>query len=247
MSQPNNDANQETNKDPTKKPKKPLGPERKRQIAEFEIDVRDLLAKIPEAKALYAQSVARQAITEFSSSIHLEHVLEEAELIYETGSAGGHTHVRIHPAVETIARAQERVRKAMKDLLAQLEEEGEESGLGIADLLLPTLEKAGDVLKDETQLQSRAKETQTKKSQQPRDRTNTDPPLQDRRCTGAIQGSPQPPVGSPRLPAWLTRVHRPQKSSLRRSRRRQNLRDRDPSPLGHDRSPPFRDAHRHPM
>lgn len=80
----------------------------------------------------------------------------------------------VHPALEVLAKARERFRKVMKELMERLGEDGGAGDVGLAGLLEPILAKSEDVLKDEIERAQRKKSARKKRSRGRRNRGGAD-------------------------------------------------------------------------
>lgn len=133
----------------------------KKALLDFraEFDVR--ISNSSEHKREYSILLLEQATVQQGYSIYFARRLVEPSESTENNT--GELPRGCKSAFDGLARAQEGLRKVMKELLAQLEEESDQSEMGLADLVQPLLEKAGDVLEDEVRCQTRSKKTQAKR------------------------------------------------------------------------------------
>lgn len=156
---------------------------------------REILVRAPKTRASHVAALAEDALLQRLYVLHFETQFGQGALWDGPGSMGRFNRSHVHPAVTAIAKAREGLGKAMKEIYAQLEEEAEESGLGLADMFQPMLEKAGDVLKDEIECQSRTEAPAPQETSRGGDRTHPGAALEDRLRAERPEGSLQSSVG----------------------------------------------------
>ena len=105
--------------------------------------------------------LAEEAVVWRVVAHRLERTLGQEGLIaVKGGQSQSGVVAMMHPALEGYAKARERYRKVMKELFERLGGGKGGSGLGLAEIAMPILEKAEGVLEDALEFEARKKSAQ---------------------------------------------------------------------------------------
>ena len=89
-----------------------------------------------------------EAVTLRIISLRLMKSLGTEPILNKTESGAGAGKMTLHPAVDALAKSQERLRKVMKELKEKQDAEVENKPKGLPDIMVPILEKAEGVLEN---------------------------------------------------------------------------------------------------